>query len=99
MRLADPSLAVEPSSIISRKPFTVSRDGFSLNCAVACAAHERAKLERVCRPRKWTAGARGTVTEWMLELVDHQPIAVDIQPLEGDGPSGDVTTNTLRTTI
>ena len=31
------------------KPFTVARDGFSLNCAVACEAHERAKLERICR--------------------------------------------------
>jgi hypothetical protein len=31
------------------KPFTVARDGFSLNCAQACEAHERAKLERVCR--------------------------------------------------
>ncbi len=26
-----------------------SRDGFSLNTGVACEAHERAKLERLCR--------------------------------------------------
>ena len=31
------------------KPYTVARDGFSLNCAVACEAGERTKLERVCR--------------------------------------------------
>ena len=37
----------------------------------------------------------GAVAEWMLELVDHQPIAVDTQPLQGDGPSGNVTTNAL----
>ena len=37
----------------------------------------------------------GAVAKWMLELVDHQPIAVDTQPLQGDGPSGNVTTNAL----
>jgi hypothetical protein len=31
------------------KPFTVNRDGFSLNCAVACQAHQRDRLERLCR--------------------------------------------------
>jgi len=31
------------------KPFTVARDGFSLNAAVSCQAHQRAKLERLCR--------------------------------------------------
>ena len=31
------------------KPFTAARDGFSLNCAVACDAHDRSKLERVIR--------------------------------------------------
>ena len=51
MRLQDPLLAVQPSGARA-KPFTAARDGFSLNCAVACEAHERAKLERVCRPRK-----------------------------------------------
>jgi len=47
MRLHDPS-AVDDSPQ-STKPFTAARDGFSVNCAVACEAHERAKLERVCR--------------------------------------------------
>jgi len=31
------------------KTLTVARDGFSLNAAVACAAHQRDKLERLCR--------------------------------------------------
>jgi hypothetical protein len=31
------------------KPLTAARDGFSLNGAVACEAHQREKLERVCR--------------------------------------------------
>ena len=47
MRLQDPAArddAPEPS-----KPFTLARDGFSLNCAVACEVHERGKLERVCQ--------------------------------------------------
>jgi hypothetical protein len=47
MRLHDPS-AVDDSPQ-STKPFTAARDGFSVNCAVACEAHERAKLERGCR--------------------------------------------------
>ena len=32
-----------------RKPFTVNRDGFSLNAAVACQPHQRDRLERLCR--------------------------------------------------
>ncbi len=31
------------------KPFTVARDGFSLNAGVACAPHQRDRLERLCR--------------------------------------------------
>jgi hypothetical protein len=31
------------------KALTAARDGFSLNAAVACEAHQREKLERVCR--------------------------------------------------
>jgi hypothetical protein len=31
------------------KPFAANRDSFSLNCAVACQAHQRARLERLCR--------------------------------------------------
>ena len=33
----------------SSKPFTAARDGFSLNAAVGCEAHQRDQLERVCR--------------------------------------------------
>jgi hypothetical protein len=36
-------------SISQPKPFTVDRDGFSLNAAVACHAHKRQRLERLCR--------------------------------------------------
>ena len=60
-------LAVEPSGATA-KPFTAARDGFSLNCAVACEAHERAKLERLCRPRKWTNGARGPIAQERLSV-------------------------------
>ena len=31
------------------KPFTVNRDGFSLNAAVSCLPHQRDRLERLCR--------------------------------------------------
>ena len=31
------------------KPFIVARDGFSLNAAVSCQAHQRSKLERLYR--------------------------------------------------
>ena len=41
------SRAVNDDTFI--KPYTVARDDFSLNCAVACEAGERTKLERVCR--------------------------------------------------
>ena len=37
------------STAPSPKPFTVARDGFSLNAAVSCQPHERHKLERLCR--------------------------------------------------
>jgi hypothetical protein len=42
LKLAAP---VATSSVA--KPFTVARDGFSLNAAVACAPRER--IERLCR--------------------------------------------------
>ena len=47
MRLQFPAAGDDTPEL--KKPFTVVRDGFSLNCAVACEAHERAKLERLCR--------------------------------------------------
>jgi len=31
------------------RSFTVARDGFSLNAAVACAPHQRDRIERLCR--------------------------------------------------
>jgi hypothetical protein len=31
------------------RPFTVARDGLSLNAAVACAPHQRERVERLCR--------------------------------------------------
>ena len=55
MRLQEPLLAGQPSGARA-KPFTIARDGFSLNCAVACEGHERAKLERV-----WRYRARGPI--------------------------------------
>jgi len=47
------------------KPFTVARDGFSLNAAVSCQAHQRTKLERLCRyvARPPLALERLTVTD------------------------------------
>ena len=60
-------LAAQPSGART-KPLTAARDGFSLNCAVGCEAHERAKLERVCRPRKWTDGARGPLAQERLSV-------------------------------
>jgi ribosomal protein S27E len=44
LKLAAPK---SPSTV--PKPFTVARDGFSLNAAVAFAAHEREGIERLCR--------------------------------------------------
>jgi len=62
MRLRDPLLAVGASGA-RPKPFTASRDGFSLNCAVACEVNERAKLERVCRDM-----ARGPIAQERLSV-------------------------------
>ncbi len=45
-RLRNP-VTTTPAS--TSKPFTVARDGFSLNAAVSCQAHQRTKLERLCR--------------------------------------------------
>ncbi len=40
---------VNTTPATTSKPFTVARDGFSLNAAVSCQAHQRNKLERLCR--------------------------------------------------
>ena len=37
------------TNVESAEPLTTTRDGFSLNAAVACRADERKKLERLCR--------------------------------------------------
>ena len=44
LKLAAPR---SPSTV--PKPFTVARDGCSLNAAVAFAAHQREGIERLCR--------------------------------------------------
>ena len=46
LTLRSPALACTDSI---PKPFTSNRDGFSLNRAVACQAHQRDRLERLCR--------------------------------------------------
>jgi len=46
LTLRNPVSATPAGSV---KPFTVARDGFSLNAAVSCQAHQRKKLERLCR--------------------------------------------------
>lgn len=40
---------VNTAPAATSKPFTVARDRFSLNAAVSCQAHQRSKLERLCR--------------------------------------------------
>ena len=41
--------AAVSSDSVGPKPLTAARDGFSINAAVACEAHQRATLERICR--------------------------------------------------
>ncbi len=48
MTLRTPDVMADDGASPS-KPFTAASDGFSLNCAVACDAHDRSKLERVIR--------------------------------------------------
>jgi len=38
-----------PRETMARQPLCVEMDGFSLHAAVRCAAHERERLERLCR--------------------------------------------------
>ena len=84
MRLHDPLLAVGASGTRT-KPFTAARDGFSLNCAVACEAHERAKLERLCRPRKWTDGARGPIAQVRLSVDGDGLVVPELKRAFSDG--------------
>lgn len=46
LTLKNPALARTDST---PKPFTANQNGFSLNCAVSCQAHQRDRLERLCR--------------------------------------------------
>ena len=48
LTLRDPAL-VQPAEQSVPKPFTVNRDGFSLNAAVAVPADHRDRLEHLCR--------------------------------------------------
>ncbi len=84
MRLQDPLLAVGESGARA-KPLTAGRDGFSLNCAVACEAHDRAKLERVCRPRKWRDGARGPIAQERLSLDGDGLVVLELKRAFTDG--------------
>ena len=79
MRLHDPLLAVEPSGART-KPLTTARDGFSLNCAVACEAHERAKLERVCRYM-----ARGPIAQDHLSVDGDGLVVLELKRAFSDG--------------
>ncbi len=79
MRLHDPLLAVEPSGATA-KPLTGAGDGFSLNCAVACEAHERAKLERVCRYR-----ARGPIAQERLSIEGDGWVVLELKRAFSDG--------------
>jgi hypothetical protein len=79
MRLHDPLLAVEPSGART-KPLTTARDGFSLNCAVACEAHERAKLERVCRYM-----ARGPIAQERLSVDGDGLVVLELKRAFSDG--------------
>ena len=65
------TLKLAPAAATSSvpKPFTVARDGFSLNAAVACAPHQRDRIERLCRyitrpalaPERLSTNAAGQV--------------------------------------
>ncbi|MGK0168973.1 MAG: hypothetical protein ACI9W2_000691, partial [Gammaproteobacteria bacterium] len=79
MRLRDPLLAAQPSGART-KPFTAARDGFSLNCAVGCEAHERAKLERVCRYM-----ARGPLAQERLSVDSDGLVVLELKRAFSDG--------------
>ena len=46
LTINNPALATNE---VGHKSLTANRDGFSLNAAVACQPHQRARLERLCR--------------------------------------------------
>ena len=79
MRLQNPLLAVQPSGARA-KPFTAGRDGFSLNCAVACEVNERAKLERLCRYM-----ARGPIAQERLSVDGDGLVVLELKRAFSDG--------------
>jgi hypothetical protein len=79
MRLHDPLLAVGASGART-KPFTAARDGFSLNCAVGCEVHERAKLERLCRYM-----ARGPIAQERLSVDADGLVVLELKKAFTDG--------------
>ena len=78
MRIQDPGARDEGCQPV--KPFTAARDGFSLNCAVACEAHERAKLERVCRDM-----ARPPIAEQRLSVDGDGLVVLELKRAFRDG--------------
>jgi len=79
MRLLDPLLAAQLSGART-KPFTAARDGFSLNCAVGCETHERAKLERLCRYM-----ARGPLAQERLSVDGDGLVVLELKRAFSDG--------------
>ncbi len=73
MRLQQPAASDDISE--QSRPFTVAKDGFSLNCAVACEAHERAKLERICRYM-----ARPPIAEERLSIDGDGLVVLELKP-------------------
>jgi hypothetical protein len=45
---------------------------------------------------RYTVAWVEAIAEWVLEHIDHQPIAVDAQPFECDGPARNVAAKTLE---
>ena len=79
MRLQDPLLVVGASGA-KTKPLTAARDGFSLNCAVACEVNERAKLERLCRYM-----ARGPIAQERLSVDGDGLVVLELKRAFSDG--------------
>jgi len=79
MRLHDPLLAVGASGTRT-KPLTAAVDGFSLNCAVACEANERAKLER---GRRYMA--RGPIAQERLSVAGDGLVVLELKRAFSDG--------------
>jgi hypothetical protein len=59
---------------------SAARDGFSLNCAVACEVNERAKLERLCRYM-----ARGPIAQERLSVDGDGLVVLELKRAFSDG--------------